>query len=137
MRKTYIFLLTHGMWGAELIKSTQMIIGGTPSDIQAFSLMPETSLKEYQQAIETAMAEHTNYDFLFLADIPGGTPYNLSACYTQTHGVEALCGLSMNLLIDVLELRKKFPCCQIPQELLSRQSTQKNYIIDLKKMLES
>ena len=106
-------------------------------DAQAFSLMPETSLKEYQQAIETAMAEHTNYDFLFLADIPGGTPYNLSACYTQTHSVEALCGLSMNLLIDVLELRKKFPCCQIPQELLSRQSTQKNYIIDLKKMLES
>ena len=57
MRKTYIFLLTHGMWGAELIKSTQMIIGGTPSDIQAFSLMPETSLKEYQQAMHDGKIE--------------------------------------------------------------------------------
>lgn len=136
MQKTYIFILTHGMWGQELIKSTQMVIGGIIPDIKAFPLMPEMSLKTYENSIKSAMEQLPGYNFLFLVDILGGTPYNLSACFTQTHGVEALSGLSMDMLIAALDLRKQYPCSQIPGILISHLKNDRKYIADLKELLQ-
>ncbi|WP_072524234.1 PTS sugar transporter subunit IIA [Clostridium sp. Marseille-P3244] len=134
MSSTYIFILTHGRWGEELLKSTEMVTGGTIPDIRSFSLMPEMPLKTYQESIESAMESLPGYDFLFLADIPGGTPYNIAACYTQTHNVEAVCGLSMELLLAALDLREKLPCPQLPSHLISHFQDIGNYITDLKKL---
>lgn len=137
MRKTYIFILTHGLWGQELIKSTEMVIGGNISDIRAFPLMPEMSLAKYQAAIESTIKELPDFDILFLVDILGGTPYNISACFTQTHRqIEAISGLSMDLLITALDLRQQLPCSEIPAHLISHFEHMGNYITDLKQLLE-
>ena len=135
MKRTFIFILTHGLWGQELIKSTEMVIGGQINDIKAFSLMPDMSLKDYEESISKTMADLSGYSFLFLVDILGGTPYNIAACYTQEYGAEALSGLSMDLLIAVLDLREQYPCTILPELLISRFQDRDGHVADLKKLL--
>lgn len=135
MRRTFIFILTHGLWGQELIKSTEMVVGGRITDIMAFPLMPEMSLAEYEQSLISAMDNLSGYDFLFLVDILGGTPYNISACFTQKYGVEAMSGLSMDLLIAVLDFREQYPCFLLPEHLLLKFHDNEGYVANLKDLL--
>ena len=135
MRKTFIFILTHGMWGQELITSTEQFLGGSVSDIHAFPLMPETSLEVYRSSIETVMEAHPEHDFLCLVDILGGTPCNISSYYIYTHDIEAVSGLNMDMLITILELRRQVPCSQIPERLFTEYEHTHRYMVDLKTLL--
>lgn len=136
MKKTYIFILTHGQWGEALIKSTEMIVGTSISDIKAFSLMPEMPLDDYQSAIASSIQALPNHDFIFLVDILGGTPYQIAAYYTQISNAEALAGLNMDLLITILNLRNTFACKDLPTQVLRKYNTSNQYVIDLKELLK-
>lgn len=134
MQKTFILVLTHGTWGEELINSTEMVLGRI-RDIQAVSFMPDVELEVYIEDITNIMQSHPGYDFIFLVDILGGTPYNIGAYFALSKHTEAVSGLSMDLLISVLDLRAQTPCSEIPDQLLTKCSKNNWYIADLKKFL--
>lgn len=135
MKSTFIFLLTHGLWGQELLVSTKMVIGEF-QDVLAFPLMPDTKLETYTNSIQDAMERLPGYDFLFLTDIPGGSPYNVSAAFLAKSGVEVVSGLSMNLLISAIELRTQYPCDQLSGQLVAHMLDAEAFIYNMKQFLE-
>lgn len=103
---TQIILLTHGVWGKELIVSAEMIIGKI-SLCSALELMPEDGLVNYMKRIEEIMGQ--SEEILLLSDLYGGTPANIASVYAKKRrNVSALSGLNLNMLISAEKLRKKY-----------------------------
>lgn len=134
MRKTFILILTHGTWGKELIKSTEMVLGKI-NDAKAISFMPDVESEVYIENIKQIMKEHSSYDFLILVDIIGGTPYNIGSYFVLKQQAEAVSGLSMDLLITALDLREHLPCSNLSDRLLQTFRENDWYVADLKKFL--
>lgn len=97
-----ILILTHGLFGQELIRSAEMIIG-KQSKLWAISLLPGMDLNEFMAAVRAKMTELPEGS-LILCDLFGGTPANVAAAVKLEYAVEAVAGVNLSMLIEA--------CCQ-------------------------
>lgn len=104
-KRVKLILLTHGNWGKELLSAAEMIVGRIAS-CQALELMPEHAVADYRIRLEKEMEGEG--EVLILADIKGGTPANIASVYAKTNEhVQALCGLSLEMLLAADRLRRE------------------------------
>lgn len=100
-----IVVSCHGNVATELIKSAEMIIGGI-EEIFPISFMPgegrEDLLEKYSDSLNSSRD-----DVIFLCDLFGGSPYNAAFEYVFLHESDVISGVSLPLLIDVVELRER------------------------------
>lgn len=105
-KKTKLVLMTHGNWGKELLNAAEMIVGRIAS-CRALELMPEHAAADYRVRLEKEIEGEA--EILILADIKGGTPANIAAVYAKTNEhVQALCGLSLEMLLAADRLRTEY-----------------------------
>ena len=97
-----ILILTHGLFGQELIKSAEMIIG-SQMHVTAISLLPGMDLTEFMTAVKAAL-EILPEESLILCDLFGGTPANVAAAVKIEYSVQAVAGVNLSMLIEA--------CCQ-------------------------
>jgi PTS system mannose-specific IIA component len=84
----------HGRLAASMLESAEMILG---------KLEPEQNLDELHQLIGDAIAliEHGD-GVLVLLDLYGGTPSNATALHFQRVAIEAVTGMNLPMLLEVL-----------------------------------
>lgn len=105
-KRAKLILLTHGNWGKELLTAAEMIVGEIVS-CQALELMPEHAVADYRARLEKEM--EGGAEILILADIKGGTPANIGSVYAKTNKrIQALCGLSLEMLLAADRLRMEY-----------------------------
>lgn len=99
-----IIVVTHATLAAELVRSTEMILGPL-TGVKAVSIDRDMSVdgarNQLQQAIEQAGGDAT----LILTDLFGGTPTNISAEFLQRGTVEILTGVNLPMVIKSVAAR--------------------------------
>ena len=95
-----LIVATHGNLGAELLSSTQMIIGPV-RNARAVSISPDNSMENIRDAISAAVAEVGTDDngVIIVTDMFGGTPANVSMTFLEPQAVEVLTGVNLPMLL--------------------------------------
>ena len=126
-----IVLLTHGEWGAELVKSAELIVGPL-KNIKCFPLYPDCPFKEYVREAQDYMEQRREEEFLLITDIRGGSTFYTAGILSRTEKIRAVSGLSMDMLILADELRQEYSVEEIVPFLIEGT---KNKITDMETVL--
>lgn len=97
--KSWIFVLTHGQAGAYLVKSAEMIMGPL-KNLAVFSLLPGMSPEEFMVSIKEKLDEIKGGEVLFITDLYGGTPCNVSMALSKQYPIQLVCGLNLSMLVE-------------------------------------
>lgn len=99
-----IVILTHGMFGEELLHSAEMIIGRQDKveviSINSGALMDDVSLK-----MEEILSKYKDESCLMYTDMFGGSPSNISMAYLNKDSVEVVSGVNLPMLIKAFTMR--------------------------------
>lgn len=114
----WIFVLTHGKAGEELVKSAEMILGQL-QEIYTFSLFPESSLEKYLEKIENLL-KLAPEGSIIMTDLFGGTPCNVAGILSEKYKVSVVTGLNIAMLVGADELRKTIRGEELAQEVISK-----------------
>lgn len=99
-----IVILTHGIFGEELLHSAEMIIGRQDKveviSINSGALMDDVSLK-----MEEILSKYKDESCLMYTDMFGGSPSNISMAYLNKDSVEVVSGVNLPMLIKAFTMR--------------------------------
>lgn len=99
----YIYILNHGKFGEELIKSAELITGKIDK-IKAFSLLPGMSIEEFYDNVQSAIKEDS--PSIVLCDLYGGTPSNVAMMLSAKYDFSIICGVNLAMLIELAIARE-------------------------------
>lgn len=104
MQKRKLLVITHGDFGAELIKSVEMIMGKQDA-IESLGLHPGESVDDLrEQAREILKAhEEAGYETIIVCDLMGGSPSNVALSCLAQGNYKLIMGVSMPLLIELIQ----------------------------------
>jgi mannose PTS system EIIA component len=92
----------HGHLADALLESATLILG-TPPEVVTVALEPSQSLEELHSCMGEAIAQAEQGDgVLVLLDLYGGTPSNATALHFQADHIEAVTGVNLPMLLEVL-----------------------------------
>lgn len=98
MGKTAIIVMTHGDFGKELIRSSELILGKL-QDVYSISLLEEMDpldlIGEVQIILENGMDQ-----YLILTDLYGGSPANMASRFALQENVIVLSGVNLPMLVE-------------------------------------
>ena len=99
-----VLIITHGLFGIELKKSAEMIMG-EQENVEALGLIPGQSVDElHAQALEIVKKnEADGFHTVVMVDLMGGSPSNvaLMTCLKEVD-CDVLVGVNMPMLIAAL-----------------------------------
>jgi mannose PTS system EIIA component len=100
-----IVVVSHGELAAAMLASAEMICGEI-KDATAVCLQPDDSPETYHERLLAAIGSDGR-PVLILADLQGGTPYNVSSVVSRralTTGPELalVCGVNLGMLLEVV-----------------------------------
>lgn len=100
---TQIVIVSHGQMAAALIQSAEMIVGKLEG-VHAVVLGEEDSPDSLKERIEDILnTKQAREGTLILADLPGATPFNVSAVLAnQNPGLRIVSGINLPMLIEVV-----------------------------------
>lgn len=98
-----IVIASHGPLASCMMKSAELICGSN-SQIAAVSLTLEMSLEEFHKKLISAVKQvDCGEGVLVLADIPGGSPSNISLQESaKAEDVEVVSGFNLGMLLEIL-----------------------------------
>lgn len=99
MANINIVVGTHGRFGEELIKSTEMIVGKMEM-VHSLSLLPEYSFEDFFAKADELLSTLEGSTIVFV-DIFGGTPSNVLSVLTKKHGHHVVTGINMPALAEL------------------------------------
>lgn len=92
----------HGRLAASMLESAEMILGKQEA-VTTVALEPEQNLDELHRLIGDAIARiEQGGGVLVLLDLYGGTPSNATALHFQRATIEAVTGVNLPMLLEVL-----------------------------------
>ncbi|OJG76314.1 PTS system, mannose/fructose/sorbose family, IIA component [Enterococcus pallens] len=100
-----VILVAHGQLAHEMKRSAEMIFGQLP-DFQSVEFLKEEGLDSIQQKISQAMADESA-NYLILADLFCGTPYNASCAIAMKNTqqtIEVVSGMSLPLVLETASM---------------------------------
>jgi PTS system mannose-specific IIA component len=102
-----VVVVTHGQLAAELVNSTEMIVGDVPR-FAAVSIGWHEDTQDARAEIEQAIARvEQGQGVLILTDMFGGTPSNLAMTFLAENKVEVITGVNLPMLIKLTGLIEK------------------------------
>jgi PTS system mannose-specific IIA component len=97
-----IVIGAHGHLADALLESATLILGGQQG-VVTVALEPIQGLEELHTSIGAAIAQAEQGDgVLVLLDLYGGTPSNATALHFQDAHLEAVAGVNLPMLLEVL-----------------------------------
>lgn len=108
MRKKFVFIITHGNFGIELLKSVEMIMG-EQKDATALGLRLGDSVDNLRSKAEDIITENqmANKDIIILVDILGGSPSNIALYMLRKYiNINLITGVNMPMLIEIFQSRE-------------------------------
>ena len=104
MQKRKVLVITHGHFGAELIRSVEMIMG-KHSCFQSLGLNPGDSVDSLREQAYAILEknEAEGYESIILCDLLGGSPSNIALACLRKGSYPIVMGVSMPLLIELIQ----------------------------------
>lgn len=112
-----VIILTHGLFGEELYRSAEMIVG-RQDKVEIISMQSGFSLKDVAQKLEDIINVYGLECSLVFTDMFGGSPSNISMAYLDIDTVEVVSGVNLPMLIKAFTMRgdSKYTLAQIASE---------------------
>ena len=112
-----VVVVTHGQLAAELVNSTEMIVGDLPR-FAAVSIGWHEDAQDARAEIEQAIARvDQGKGVLILTDMFGGTPSNLAMTFLGENKVEVITGVNLPMLIKLAGLVEKSDLLGVAREM--------------------
>lgn len=108
MKKKAVLIITHGVFGKELLKSVEMIMG-EQEDVNALGLSLGESVDELRSIADNNIVENQSagMDTVILVDILGGSPSNIALYLLKKYNdIKLMTGVNMAMLIEFLQSRE-------------------------------
>jgi PTS system mannose-specific IIA component len=115
-----LIVATHGNLGAELLLSTQMIIGPV-RNAKAVSINQDNSMEDIRDAIAAAVDEvgTDGNGVIIVTDMFGGTPANVSMTFLEPKAVEVLTGVNLPMLLKFFNSQENLELDELAEILKS------------------
>ncbi|WP_022849759.1 PTS sugar transporter subunit IIA [Limisalsivibrio acetivorans] len=101
-----IILVTHGNFGAELLRTAEMIVGAQDG-VETIAMQNGSSLVDIADEIESVISKYEDSGAIVFTDMFGGSPSNIAMAYLGSRNVEVVSGINLPLLIKAFSVRKE------------------------------
>lgn len=99
-----IVILTHGIFGEELLRSAEMIIG-KQDKVEVISINSGELMDDVYSKMENILVKYQDESCLLYTDMFGGSPSNISMAYLNQDSVEVVSGVNLPMLIKACTMR--------------------------------
>ena len=99
-----IVILTHGMFGDELFKASEMIVG-KQDRVEILSIQDGSDIHDIATQLEAIITVNRQYGNIIFTDMFGGSPSNISIGFLDIGKCEVVSGVNLPMLIKVFSLR--------------------------------
>lgn len=130
-----IVVTGHGHF-AEGIMSALTLVAGEQKEIRAVNFIQGEGVEELKDHIKQAIGELESQDVLLLADILGGSPFNVAArLLTEETGknLRVVAGVNMASIVQAVFMRENVPFDRLAAEVAK---AGKEGVADLGNMME-
>ena len=105
-----LVIVTHGKLAEEFLNVAEQI-SGKQEGIETVCIAEKDNIEEKrQELLKKVKKSDSGKGVIILTDLFGGTPSNIAIAAAQTENVEALTGINLPLLIELLTLRGQKDC---------------------------
>ncbi len=113
-----ILIITHGFFGQELLKTSEMIMG-KQENAKAISLEYDKDIKELQKEVgEEIEKMNRGSGVIVLTDLFGGSTSNSVAMTLREHDFNAITGVNLPMLIECLSLREIMDIADLVEHII-------------------
>lgn len=113
-----ILLVTHGDFGKELLKSSEMIVG-TIEDATCISFYHGESFDELYNNVEKAVEKLTlEGELIVFTDMYGGSPFNAVTRAMKNNNFYHITGINFPLFIDIAVSRDIYSLEELSEKII-------------------
>ena len=112
-----ILLVTHGNFGKELLKSSELIIGRVEG-AQCISFHQGESFEELLNQVEKTIDELSKDDLIVFTDMYGGSPYNAVARAMMNRNFYHITGINFPLFIDIAVSKDSYTMDEVAEKII-------------------
>lgn len=95
-----ILIVTHGNFGKELLKSSELIIGPV-EDAESISFQQGDSFESLFSKVKEAIERLSKDDLIVFTDMYGGSPFNAVSRLMKNNNFYHITGINFPLFIDI------------------------------------
>lgn len=112
-----ILLVTHGDFGKELLRSSEIIIGKV-EDAQSISFNLGESYDELCDRVEDAVSRLSKDDLIVFTDMYGGSPFNAVSKAMKNRNFFHITGINFPLFIDIAVNRNSYSMNDLAEKII-------------------
>ena len=112
-----LLLVTHGNFGRELLKSSELIIGNI-ENAESISFEHGNSFETLLNKVEEAVERLSKDDLIVFTDMYGGSPYNAVARVSGNRSFYHITGINFPLFIDIAVNRDAYSLEDIAEKII-------------------
>ncbi len=112
-----LLLVTHGNFGRELLKSSELIIGNI-ENAESISFEYGNSFETLLNKVEEAVERLSKDDLIVFTDMYGGSPYNAVARVSGNRSFYHITGINFPLFIDIAVNRDAYSLEDIAEKII-------------------
>lgn len=112
-----LLLVTHGNFGRELLKSSELIIGNI-ENAESISFEYGNSFEELLNKVEEAVERLSKDDLIIFTDMYGGSPFNAVTRASTNRNFYHITGINFPLFIDIAVNRDTYSLEEIAEKII-------------------
>ena len=112
-----ILLVTHGNFGRELLKSSELIIGPVEG-AEAISFQQGDSFEQLSGRVVEAIERLSEDDLIVFTDMYGGSPFNAVSRVMKNNNFYHITGINFPLFIDIAVNRDSYSLEEIAEKII-------------------
>ena len=112
-----VLLVTHGDFGRELLKSSELIIGKV-ENARSISFNQGDSFETLVSKVEEAIEELSQDELIVFTDMYGGSPYNAVQRAMKNRNFFHITGINFPLFIDIAVSRDTYNLQEIAEKII-------------------
>lgn len=112
-----ILLVTHGNFGKELLKSSELIIGSIEK-AESISFQQGDSFESLLGKVEEAVTRLSKNDLIVFTDMYGGSPFNAVSRTMKNNNFYHITGINFPLFIDIAVNRDTYSLEEIAEKII-------------------
>ncbi len=112
-----ILLVTHGDFGKELLKSSELIIGKV-ENAQSISFYHSDSFETLLGKVEESVKDLSDDKLIVFTDMYGGSPYNAVVRAMKNRNFYHITGINFPLFIDIAISRDSYSLEEIAEKII-------------------
>ncbi|WP_313340714.1 PTS mannose transporter subunit IIAB [Sedimentibacter sp.] len=112
-----LLLVTHGNFGRELLKSSELIIGNI-ENAESISFEYGNSFEELLDKVEEAVERLSKDDLIIFTDMYGGSPFNAVTRVSNNRRFYHITGINFPLFVDIAVNRDTYSLEDIAEKII-------------------